>query len=113
VLWKLLDGSGYNVLMIGGRGTSAPLEIILSARSTSSPQAAGGNPNGSSRNGREAAGQREPEPPPTVPSEPRDPFNTSGQSRDPMDFMQEILQRQQKIDQQEQQRQDERNNPQR
>ena len=39
VLWKLLDGSGYNVLMIGGPGTDTPLEIVLSVRSSTSPQA--------------------------------------------------------------------------
>ena len=39
VLWKLLDGSGYNLLM-GGRDDDPPLEIVLSARSPASPQTA-------------------------------------------------------------------------
>ena len=56
VLLKLLDGSGYNVLMIGGRDTDAPLEIVLSARSPASPQTAANNQN------RSNSEQLEPEP---------------------------------------------------
>jgi hypothetical protein len=37
VLWKLLDGSGYNVLMIGGRATDAPLKIVLRRQVTRQP----------------------------------------------------------------------------
>jgi hypothetical protein len=40
VLWKLLDGSGYNVLLIGGSGCDAPLEIVLSVRSSTGLQTA-------------------------------------------------------------------------
>jgi hypothetical protein len=105
VLLKLLDGSGYNVLMIGGRDTDAPLEIVLSARSPASPQAAANN---QTHNNSE---QREPEPKPNYPPEPprpqpvQNPFGNGEPPRDPLQFMQEILQRQQKIDQQQQQQQ--------
>jgi hypothetical protein len=107
VLLKFLDGSGYNVLIIGGRDTGAPLEIVLSARSPASQQTAANNQNRSTS-------QPEPEPQPNYPLEPhpqpaQDPFSNGEPPRDPMQFMQEILQRQQKIDQQ----QDQQNNPQR
>jgi hypothetical protein len=103
VLLKLLDGSGYNVLMIGGRDTGAPLEIILSARSPASPQA---DANNQPRNNSQL---REPEPRPNYPPEPprpqsaQNPFGNGDPLRDPLQFMQEILERQQKIDQQQQQ----------
>jgi hypothetical protein len=38
VLRQLLEGSGYNFLMIGDQGQGTPREIVLSARSTSIPQ---------------------------------------------------------------------------
>jgi hypothetical protein len=98
VIWKLLDGSGYNVLVIGGRGTGTPLEIVLSVRSPASPQTETNNQN---RNE-----QSKSEPPPNYPPEPprpepvQNPFGNGEPPRDPMQFMQEILQRQQQIDQQ-------------
>ena len=107
VLWKLLDGSGYNVLMIGGPGTDTPLKIVLSVRSPASPQTAANNQNRSE--------QSRPEPPPTYSLEPprpdpvQNPFGNGEPPRDQLQFMQEILQRQQKIDQQQQQEQE--NNP--
>jgi hypothetical protein len=106
VLLKLLDGSGYNVLMIGGHDAATPLEIVLSARLPASPQTAANNQNRSER--------LEPEPKPNYPPEPpgpqqvQNPFGNGGPPRDQLQFMQEILQRQQKIDQQ----QNEQNNPQ-
>jgi hypothetical protein len=107
VLWKLLDGSGYNVLMIGGRDTDVPLEIVLSARLPSSPHTVANNQSRS----------EQPEPPPNSlaeaqrPQEAQNPFGIGTTQSDPQLLMQEILQRQQKIDQQQQQ-QDHLNNPQ-
>jgi len=40
VLSQLLDGSGYNVLMIGDQGQGAPRQIVLTARQAGSAQAA-------------------------------------------------------------------------
>lgn len=40
VLSNLLDGSGYNVLMIGGRGDEPPQQIILSKSAPGTPQPA-------------------------------------------------------------------------
>jgi hypothetical protein len=110
VLLELLDGSGYNVLIIGGRDADTPLEIVLSARSPANPQKAASNQNRSNS-------QPEPEPQPNYPPEPprpqptQNPFGNGEPPRDPMQFMQEILQRQQKIDQQQLQ-QNQQNNPQ-
>lgn len=110
MLLKLLDGSGYNVLMIGGGDSDAPLEIVLSARSSATPQTAANNQNHSS------SAQLEPEKPHDYsPASPhpqpiQDPFGNGDPSRDPLQFMQEILQRQQKIDQQQQQQQERQNN---
>ena len=107
VLLKLLDGSGYNVLIISGRDSDAPLEIVLSARLSASPQTAANNQN-------RGLDQPEPEPQRVYSSEPprpqpvQNPFGNGEPPRDPMQLMQEILQRQQKIDQQ----QDQQNNPQ-
>jgi hypothetical protein len=112
VLWQLLDGSGYNILMIGGHDTDAPLKIVLSARSPASPQTAANNQN------RSNSEQLEPKPQSDYPSEPprpqpiQNPFGNGEPPRDQLQFMQEILQRQQNIDQQQQQQQNQQINPQ-
>jgi len=109
VLLKLLDGSGYNVLMVGGRDGEAPLEIILSTRSPFSPQTAVNHQNRS--NAEDDAADRlrpEPQPDPPPPAD-QNPFNIGGPPRDPVEVMDEILHRQQKIDEQTQEQQ---NNPQ-
>jgi hypothetical protein len=109
VLLKLLEGSGYNVLMIGGRDADAPVEIVLSARLPASPQTTANNQN------RGNVQQLEPKPQPDSSAEPprpqpiQNPFGNGEPPRDPLQFMQEILQRQEKIDQPQQQ--DQQNNP--
>ena len=115
VLSKLLDGSGYNVLMIGSRDADAPLEIVLSARSPASPQTVANNQNRDNSADDVARKQHEPDPPPVSPTGPsgiqsaQNPFGNGEPPRDSLQFMQEILERQQKIDQQQQQ--DQENNP--
>lgn len=109
VLSKLLDGSGYNVLMMGGRDTHTPLEIVLSASPPASPQMAANNRNRGNAEEDEAD-------PPTEPSRPapmETPFGNgdSGKPETPQQIMQDILDRQPKIDQQ-QQREDQQNHPQ-
>lgn len=103
VLWKILDGSGYNVLLMGGRDADAPLEIVLSARSPASLQTAANNQKRSDSEDDEADKQIEPEP--QGPQPVQNPFGNGEAPRDPVRFMQEILQRQQKIDQQQQNQQ--------
>lgn len=109
VLSKLLDGSGYNVFMIGGRDADAPLEVVLSASPPASPQTVANNRNRSNSEDDEA--DPPPEPPRSPPME--TPFGNgdSGKPETPRQIMQDILDRQQKIDQQTQ-KQDQQNNPQ-
>ena len=113
VLSKLLEGSGYNVLIIGSRDTDVPLKIVLRTRLPQSPQMIANNRN---RSYSAVSKPIEPQRPPDDPSGTQnplpnqDPYNVGGQQRDPVQFMQEILQRQQVIDQQQQpQQQDQRN----
>jgi hypothetical protein len=112
VLLKLLDGSGYNVLIIGRHDTGAPLEIVLSARSPVNPQTAANNQNHSNSKDDEPREQPKPDypPEPPRPQPVQNPFGNGEPPRDPLQFMQEILQRQQQIDQQQQKQQQ--NNPQ-
>jgi hypothetical protein len=111
VLAKLLDGSGCNVLMIGGRDADAPLEVVLTVSSPAGPQSAANNQGRSNPEEDDAAEPPEPEPPPPPPM--ITPFGNgdSGSPETPQQIMQDILDRQQKIDQQ-QQRQDQHNSPQ-
>lgn len=113
VLSKLLEGSGYNVLIIGSRDADAPLKIVLSTRLPLNPQMIANNRN---RSYSAVSKPIEPQQPADDPSgaasaQPNsDPYNVGGAPRDPVESMQEILQRQQVIDQQQQpQQQDQRN----
>ena len=108
VLLKLLDGSGYNVLMIGGRGGEAPLKIVLSTRVPIGARAVANNRN---RGVSEEPAAPKPEVQAESPSEPVDPFAQGGPRRDPVEFMEEILNRQHKIDL-EQEQQSKQNNSQ-
>ena len=120
VLSELLEGSGYNVLLIGSRDGVAPLSIILTARSPGSAQTGTSNRNRSSSADDEAAEQPTPDPQPDHPGQPagpqaaQNPFANGGPPpHDALQFMQEILQRQQVIDQQQEQKQkDQQKNPQ-
>jgi hypothetical protein len=111
VLWKLLDGSGYNVLMIGGRDAYVQLEIVLTARSPVSPQTVAKNQNGSNSEQFEPEPQHDPPPEPPRSQPIQNPYGNGEPPRDPVQFMQEILQRQQQIDLRQQQ-QEQQNNPQ-
>lgn len=109
VLLKLLNGSGYNVLILGGRDAEPPLEIVLSARSPASPQTAANNQNSSNSENDEVPlepDQQADDPTEQPRPQPPDPFATGTPTpHDPAQLMQEILQRQQKIDQQQQEQQ--------
>lgn len=109
VLSKLLDGSGYNVLMVGGSDTDALLEVVLSANSPANPHAAANNLNRGNSEDDDADPPLEPPRPPPM----KTPFGNgdSGAPETPQQIMQDILDRQQKIDQQ-QKKQDQHNNPQ-
>ncbi len=99
VLSQLLDGSGYNVMMIGGQDRATPLRIVLSVppKGNASPA-----PNNPVRNQDESSEDLEP----TQPIEPRpQPLIGNGPEpgappRTPQEIMQEMQQRQQEIEQQ-------------
>jgi hypothetical protein len=96
--------------MIGGRDADAPLEIVFSASSPAGPQNALNNQNRSNPEDDDAIGPIAPESPPQPPM--TTPFGNgdSGAPETPKQIMQDILDRQQKIDQQQQ---DQQNHPQR
>lgn len=68
VLIQLLQGSGYNVLMIGDQDRGAPSRIVLTARSTGGAQAPAGRAAQSSSD--DDAADNEPDEPPQPPVAP-------------------------------------------
>ncbi len=113
VLAKLLEGSGYNVLMIGDQGAGTPREVVLTAqaRNGASPapnQAGQGQPGGNGDD-EQPEDQEQPEQQPIPP--PRQPFGgppqqqPPGSGRTPQQLIQELQQRQQQMQQQQQQQQ--------
>jgi hypothetical protein len=109
VLSQLLAGSGYNVVMTGSRNGETPLEIVLSVRLPVTPQTVASRQNQQSSEDYRASEPLKPEPPPDysaqtlAPQQNQNPFANGEAPHDPMQFMQEILQRQQRIDEQQQQ----------
>jgi hypothetical protein len=96
VLSQLLQGSGYNVLMIGDEGQGVPRQVLLSMRQTANAQPAAKTvPNDSSE-------EDEPDEPP-APQEAapiRPGFQPGIPPRSPQQIMQEMQQRQQQMQQQ-------------
>jgi hypothetical protein len=108
VLSQLLNGSGYNVLMIGDQGQGTPREIVLSAAPKGPAPPAANNQNATSDENADAAeDQPQPQPQPQVPPSIRNGFNPGMPPRTPQQIMQEMQQRQQQIMEMQQ-----RNNPQ-
>jgi hypothetical protein len=104
VLSQLLQGSGYNVIMIGDRGQGAPRQIVLSVRQAGGAQpAASSNPAGSD----DDADVDEPVQPPQIPTPPFRPgFPPGGPFRNPQQInMQEQQQREMQMRQQQMQQQ--------
>jgi hypothetical protein len=99
VLSQLLEGSGNNVLMIGGRGADDPLRVVFSASAAAGPQTAANNQGRGSPQDEDAADPPDPEPPPAPAM--KTPFGNgdSGAPETQQQIMQDILGRQQKIDQ--------------
>ena len=113
VLAQLLQGSGYNIVMIGDQGSGAPREIELSSRS-----AARGSPPGGNRNQSQADNDDDPNdnqvefqpPQPAQQPQPGPPARQgfggsdgNGPQRTPQQIQQELMQRQQQLLQQQQQ----------
>jgi hypothetical protein len=107
VLSELLQGSGYNVMMIGDQGQGAPRQIVLSARPTGSAQTATTN-NTANANDDDADVEEPPQPPPGTPMPIRPPFPPRGPGA--MN-MQEQQREQQVREQQRELQMQQRNNP--
>jgi hypothetical protein len=113
VLSELLDGSGYNVLMIGDQGQGTPRQIVLSRQPNGhAPPPVGNNSNQSSDDGNNADVEEPPPPPQPEPQQPQQQppppnmppgFVPGQQPRTPQQILQEMQQRQQQIEQQQQQ----------
>jgi len=97
VLSQLLQGSGYNILMVGDQGQGAPRQIVLSSRrgGEAPVQASGGNPAGDQD---DDADTEEP-PPPAQAAPVRPAFAPGAQPRTPQQILQEMQQRQQMMQQ--------------
>lgn len=92
VLAQLFDGSGYNLLMVGGENAATPLEVVLSERPTGPAPVVQNSPS-------DADSEAEEDQPPPPPQPPQEPAN--GQApRTPQQIMQELMLRQQQQQQQ-------------
>jgi hypothetical protein len=112
ILAQLLQGSGYNIVMIGDQGRGAPRQVLLTARKVSSGTAQPASRSTAGDNDDDAYdNQIDTQPPqpaqPMQPVQPQSPvrpgFGPDGQMRTPQQIQQELLQRQQQILQQQQQ----------
>lgn len=122
VLTELLDGSGYNILMIGDQGQGSPRRIVLSSRATVPPQTSGNaNPGANSENNTEndQEAQQTVEPEQPGPGEQPRPGTSEYNSaqpvpvRTPQEIFQERQQQMLQLRQQQQlQQQQQQNNPQ-
>jgi hypothetical protein len=96
VITQLLDGSGYNILMVGDRGQGTPRRIVLSLQGGSAGQSATNNiPPPPSNDDSETD---QPVPEPEVEQPPTPPPSTTGPPvpmRTPQQMMQERQQQQQ------------------
>jgi septum formation inhibitor MinC len=107
VINQLLDGTGYNVLLIGEQGEGTPRQIVLTPRSGGASQPnRTNNRNQAPEEDTEAEQEaQQPEPPPPPPTPP--PVQTGVAPgvpvRSQQEIIQELQQRQQQIQQQQQQ----------
>jgi hypothetical protein len=97
VLNQLLDGSGYNILMIGDKGEGTPRELVLTAKvSHAAPQGKAGNAQPNQNSEEDTA--EDPEPPESDPNLHRPPGTAPpqpGQTRTPLQMLQDREQQQQ------------------
>jgi hypothetical protein len=103
VLSQLLQGSGYNVIMIGDQGRGTPRQVLLTVRAAANAQAIAKSTPANNSDDDDADDQ----PPPPEPA----PIHPGFPPRSPQQIMQEMQQRQQQMQQQQQQPQPQ-NNPQ-
>jgi hypothetical protein len=106
VLSQLLQGAGYNVMLIGDLGHGAPREILLSARRSGTDDAA--QPKNSNNNDDDTADNDDDQPPPQQP--PMRPGFPGGFPRSPQQRMEQMQRERQQLLQQQQQPQPQPNN---
>ena len=119
ILYELLEGSGYNVLIVGDKGHGVPRRIELSARPASGSEPsrpayqAQQNDAGFEENqqAQEPQPEEPPPPPAAAPNNPAPAAPGPGVVRTPQEIMQEMQQRQMQL-QQQQQQQPQQQNPQ-
>jgi hypothetical protein len=102
VLAQLLDGSGYNLLMIGDLGQGTPREIVLSSQPSGDAPPAVNNQAASNEETNDAddQSQQQPQlPQPQAPPAIRNGFAPGAPPRTPQQIMQEMQQRQQQMQQ--------------
>jgi hypothetical protein len=83
VLTELLEGTGYNVLLVGDLGQGTPRRIVLSGRPTGGGQSPGQN-NPAQNEGDQDEQVTAPEPPPPGPSSQPGPPPVPARSPEPM-----------------------------
>ncbi len=93
VLFQLLDGSGYNVLMIGDQGQGTPRRIVLSARPAGTTQPSGSLGPGTS-NDEDTDAEPQPQQPEPQPAPVREGPPPGVPVRTPQQYLQEMQQRQ-------------------
>jgi hypothetical protein len=101
VLSQLLDGSGYNVLLIGDRGQGTPRRIVLSIRTGGGVQhTANTNPSAPSDEDSDADQQAQEPPEPPQPEPVQNGAAPPVPVRPQQQIMQEMQQRQRQLEQQ-------------
>ncbi len=109
VLSDLLQGAGYNVIMVGDQGKGVPRQILLSMRRAAGDQT---DPNhAAGANNDDDSNDNEPDDQPVQPQQPVRPSFPNGGPRTPQQMMQERQERLQQL-QQQRQNQPQPNNPQ-
>jgi hypothetical protein len=108
VLSQLLDGSGYNVLLIGDQGQGTPRRIVLSERSATEGQTAQNKSHSTPADEDTDADQQADQPPEPPQPEPQPPQTQNGAApavpvRSQQQIIQEMQQRQQQMQQQQSQ----------
>jgi hypothetical protein len=100
VLSQLLQGSGYNVIMIGDQGQGAPKQILLSVRQAGGTQPTARN---NAANNEEDDAEEPPAPPEQGPMRPGFPPGTPPRTPQQIQIEQEMEQRREQLQQQQQQ----------
>jgi hypothetical protein len=98
VLAQLLQGSGYNVIMIGDQGQGTPRQILLSPRQAAANQPAARTMPTPANDEENDVDDQPPAPDPAAPARPG--FPPGAPPRSPQQIMQEMQQRQQQQQQQ-------------